>query len=320
MYILETKELTKHFGSHCALDHVSLRMQPGAVYGLLGPNGAGKTTLLRIINNILVKDSGEVLFKGTPIDYEMRRYLGYMPEERGLYPKMTVEEQILFFAQLHGAERKQLIPVMKEYLDLFSIPDSDRKRQVKELSKGNQQKVQIICTLAHEPELVMLDEPFSGFDPINGALLSQLIERLKERGTTIVLSSHNMAAVEEICTDIALINHGQLMLNGRISDIKKQYRDNIFEITTVTPVDYTQLQENVPLEILAHTVVDDGDAYRYQLRPLQPGMNNELIRYTCDHSTMLEFREVLPSLSDLFIRVTSGEIAHHSPEQDFERL
>ena len=203
--ILEIKNLRKNFGSKQALDDVSFNVERGSIVGLLGPNGAGKTTLLRIINGIMVSDSGEALINGSPASLETSRHIGYMPEERGLYDKMRVEDQIMYFGRLKGGEKGRLRDVMAEYLELFNLT-ADRRRRVKELSKGNQQKVQIISTLVHEPELVILDEPFSGFDPINGQLLQTLIERLHDRGVTIMLSSHNMPAIEEMCSDIALIN------------------------------------------------------------------------------------------------------------------
>ena len=189
MNILEIDSLVKNYASTKALDNVSFSVGQGEICGLLGPNGAGKTTLLRIINSILVSDSGSVLINGVPASLEAGKQIGYMPEERGLYEKLKVEDQILYFGQLKGGDLPRLRVVMNEYMEIFNL-QGQGKRKVKELSKGNQQKVQIIATLVHEPSLVILDEPFSGFDPINGALLQDLISRLREKGSTIMLSSH----------------------------------------------------------------------------------------------------------------------------------
>jgi ABC-2 type transport system ATP-binding protein len=307
MNILETRNLTKQFGSHLALDNVSLAMEEGAVYGLLGPNGAGKTTFLRLVNNILLKDSGEILFRGQEMTREIGKNLGYMPEERGLYAKMTMEDQILYFGMLRGKSKAELRKTMYEYMQIFSIPISDTRRKVQELSKGNQQKVQIIATLVHEPQLVMLDEPFSGFDPINGALLSSLIERLKERGTTIVLSSHNMSAVEEICSHMALINNGRLLVNGRIDEIKNQHKEHRYIISTASAVDFTALTEHNIVEELISTDQDRYGNYHYQLRINEQIQGNELLLGVCDQSRVLHFEEKLPSLADLFIKLTSAQ-------------
>ena len=305
--ILETQHLTKHFGSRKALDDVSLSLREGGVYGLLGPNGAGKTTFLRLVNNILVKDSGEVLYRGKPLDRKSGRHLGYMAEERGLYSKMSVEDQILFFGRLRGGEPKRLRQVMKEYMDIFEMADSERRRKVQELSKGNQQKVQIISTLVHEPDLVMLDEPFSGFDPINGALLNTAIKRLKDNGATIVLSSHNMPAVEEICSSIALINNGKLLLSGPLRQIKNRFRKNTFLVSASAPIEYTQL---IKEGIVKSTESQPRSAYEPFTSIVQIDRRdaiNEVVDSVCRQATLVEFHEQLPTLSELFIRFANGE-------------
>lgn len=305
--ILETQHLTKHFGSRKALDDVSLSLREGGVYGLLGPNGAGKTTFLRLVNNILVKDSGEVLYRGKPLDRKSGRHLGYMAEERGLYSKMSVEDQILFFGRLRGGEPKRLRQVMKEYMDIFEMAVSERRRKVQELSKGNQQKVQIISTLVHEPDLVMLDEPFSGFDPINGALLNTAIKRLKDNGVTIVLSSHNMPAVEEICSSIALINNGKLLLSGPLRQIKNRFRKNTFLVSASVPVEYTQL---IKEGIVKSTESQPRSAYEPFTSIVQIDRRdaiNKVVDSVCRQATLVEFHEQLPTLSELFIRFANGE-------------
>lgn len=247
MEILQIDGLVKHYASTKALDNVSLSVAKGEICGLLGPNGAGKTTILRIINNLLVSDAGSVLVNGIPASLEASRNIGYMPEERGLYDKMRVEDQILYFGQLKGGDKARLRNVMGEYMEIFNLTGQG-KRKIKELSKGNQQKVQIIATLVHEPELVILDEPFSGFDPINGALLRDLIARLNEKGSTIILSSHNMPAIEEMCSSIALINHGKLLVKGDISDIKEQHRTSELLLTTRNQLSIPLLMDSSLLE------------------------------------------------------------------------
>lgn len=304
MNILETHDLTKHFGARRALDSVSLTMEEGSVYGLLGPNGAGKTTFLRLVNNILVKDSGTILYRGHEMTHELGRRLGYMPEERGLYAKMSVEDQILFFGRLKGGDKRKLRATMQEYMDIFSIPRSDARRKVKELSKGNQQKVQIIATLVHEPDLVMLDEPFSGFDPINGALLRDLLDRLRSQGTTIVLSSHNMEAVEEICSHIALIDHGRLLVNGRLTDIKRANRLPRLEMTVSAPVDFAWLQAQGIVTDIQKTEQDG--ATHYILTHTAGASYNDIVAHVLDQATLLDFRQCMPSLAELFIRFTSA--------------
>ena len=305
--ILEVKNLNKFFGETRALDNVSLNVAKGSILGLLGPNGAGKTTLLRIINAIMVSDSGVVLINGEPASLATGHYLGYMPEERGLYEQMRVEDQIMYFGQLKGGEKKRLREVAKEYLELFNLSGQCRRR-VKELSKGNQQKVQIIATLVHEPELVILDEPFSGFDPINGALLEELIERLHEKGTTIMLSSHNMPAIESMCSDIALINKGKLLVNDSIENIKEANKDDSLLLTTSS-------------ELILPAVLDAGAAatiepakphgwrkgYAYRVTKVPGKSNMDILDSVAIQSDILHFEEALPSLTDIFIKYTSNE-------------
>ncbi len=304
MNILETQNLTKHFGVRKALDSVSLTIEEGGVYGLLGPNGAGKTTFLRLVNNILIKDSGTILYRGQEMTHELGRRLGYMPEERGLYAKMSVEDQILFFGRLKGGDKRNLRATMREYMEIFSIPQADARRKVKELSKGNQQKVQIIATLVHEPDLVMLDEPFSGFDPINGALLRDLLDRLRSQGTTIVLSSHNMEAVEEICSHIALIDHGRLLVNGRLSDIKRANRLPRLEMTVSAPVDFSWLQAQGVVTDIEQT--EKEGATHYILTHSAGASYNDIVAHVLEQATLLDFRQCMPSLAELFLRFTSA--------------
>lgn len=306
MNILEVENLRKHFGELLALNDVSFSIEEGSICGLLGPNGAGKTTLLRIINAILVSDGGTVRVKGEPVSLATSPFIGYMPEERGLYDQMRVEDQIIYFGRLKGGEKSRLKEVMREYIDLFNLTGQE-KRRVKELSKGNQQKVQIIATLVHEPELVILDEPFSGFDPINGAILQELISRLHDRGTTIMLSSHNMPAIEEMCSDIALINHGNLLVKDSIQNIKEMHKDNSLLLTTEKPLSIPMLMDSGKVEHIEPTSTKQwrkGNAYRILKRP--DVRNLDILDAVAIQSEILHFEEALPSLTDIFISYTSG--------------
>lgn len=311
MNILEINGLTKRYADKTALSDVSFNVEKGAICGLLGPNGAGKTTLLRIINSILVADSGSITVNGEPASMKANRHIGYMPEERGLYDKMRVEEQILYFGRLKGGDPKRLREVMNEYIELFNLND-DRRRRVKELSKGNQQKVQIIATLVHEPELVILDEPFSGFDPINGAILRELISRLHSRGKTVILSSHNMPAIEEICSDIALINHGRLLLNGHISDIKEQFRtDNILLTTRHELSMPLLLDSNLIDNIEPMATLNWRKGFAYRMSRRKGATNSDILDAIALQADVVHFEEELPSLNDIFIACTKE---HKQPQ------
>lgn len=304
--IVEIDSLCKRFVSVTALDNVTLDIMQGSILGLLGPNGAGKTTLLRIINGLLAIDSGSVKIDGEPASLSTSRHIGYMPEERGLYDNVTVENQIMFFGRLKDGIPNRIREVMKEYLELFNLAGQE-KRKVKELSKGNQQKVQIISTLVHEPKLVILDEPFSGFDPINGALLLQLIDRLRERGATIILSSHNMHAVEELATHIALVNHGKVLINGKIDDIKEINKTDQLFLTTATPLNKELvLSSNIISDIVDADLINGRKGYAYRLHKAEGVPNAELIREIALQSDILQFEEALPSLNDIFIKYTSN--------------
>lgn len=304
MALLSIKNLRKDFGTTTALSDVSLSVERGSILGLLGPNGAGKTTLLRIINSIMVADAGSVEIDGIPVSHDTSKYFGYMPEERGLYDKMRVEDQIMFFGRLKGGDPVRLRQVMEEYLSLFQLEGQNRRR-IKELSKGNQQKVQIIATLVHEPEMVILDEPFSGFDPINGALLQQLIARLHDRGTTVMLSSHNMPAIEEMCSDIALINKGHLLVHDSIENIKDNNKDGSLILTTASSLD--------PEPFLAKGVVVSMEeippqgwrkGHSYRIFKGDGKSNFDILDQASFQSEIIHFEEALPSLTEIFLKYT----------------
>lgn len=306
MNILEIDGLVKNYASTKALDNVSFNVEKGEICGLLGPNGAGKTTLLRIINSLLVSDAGTVTINGIPASLKAGRQIGYMPEERGLYDKMRVEDQIMYFGQLKGGDPARLRVVMGEYMEIFNLRGQGRRR-VKELSKGNQQKVQIIATLVHEPELVILDEPFSGFDPINGALLQDLIERLQEKGATIMLSSHNMPAIEEMCNTIALINHGQLLVKGAISDIKEYHKTHEYLLTTRKPISMPLLLDSgIVTEVNPTETVNGRKGSAYLIRKREGVNNGDLLQEISMQGEILQFEERLPTLNDIFLEYTTG--------------
>lgn len=304
MEVLSIKGLNKRFEAVEALSDVNLDIRPGSIVGLLGPNGAGKTTLLRIINGILAKDSGDVKIFGEDVNLKSARKIGYMPEERGLYDNMTVENQILYFGELKGGNKARLREVMREYLRDFNLLGQE-KRKVKELSKGNQQKVQIIATLVHEPDLVILDEPFSGFDPINGALLQDLINKLHNRGTTVMLSSHNMYAVEEMCQEIILINKGRVLLSGKLEDIKENNKTNELLLTTSAPLDTEALKEKNIVEWIQEEEGRHGrKGYAYRMAKNEGVSNAMLFAAAAENNDVLQFEEALPSLNDIFIKYT----------------
>lgn len=305
MNILEVENLTKCFGSLRALDNVSFGIREGSICGILGPNGAGKTTLLRIINGILTIDAGSVRILGEEASIEASRNIGYMPEERGLYDTMRMSDQIMYFGQLKGGDPKRLRTVMNEYLEMFNLKGQERRR-LKELSKGNQQKVQIICTLVHEPKLVILDEPFSGFDPLNGQILQQILERLREKGSTIILSSHNMPAIEEMCRDIVLVDHGHILVADSMTNVKEMHKDNTILLTTSTELIQPLLLSSGSItEIERIENLNWRRGFAYKLRRNPASSNNDVLDSVAAQSQILHFEEALPSLKEIFISYTS---------------
>jgi len=303
--ILSISNLNKQYTNSRALDNVSLQVPAGSIFGLLGPNGAGKTTLLRIINNILSKDSGSVLINGQEAGWNTSHLLGYMPEERGLYEKMRVVDQIRYFGRLKGMDIKTINSNMEEYLEIFNLT-ADRNRRIKELSKGNQQKVQIVATIVHQPALVILDEPFSGFDPINSHLLTQLIERLRDKGTTVMLSSHNMAAVESMCTHIALIDHGHVLLNGKLNEIKNAHKNGMIKIGTNCSLPTTLLEDKSLISIISGSTQEENGSFSYTLKAAENISNNDLLLKLTYYTEILHFEMLLPSLEDIFLSYTIG--------------
>lgn len=306
--MLEVRNVTKRYSAHLALDRVSLRVPKGQIFGLLGPNGAGKTTLIRIINRITVPDSGEVFFDGHLSRPEDVARIGYLPEERGLYKKMKVGDEALYLAQLKGLSAREARTRLQEWFERFDIL-SWWNRRVEELSKGMQQKLQFIITVVHRPDLLIFDEPFSGFDPVNAELLKQEILTLKEQGHTIIFSTHNMASVEELCDHIALINHAEVVLSGRVRDVREQFKDNRYRVAIQQPA-----EEVSPVDALFQVEKQavEGDVCRLVLQKNPSVRNAELLSALASHYEILSFEEIIPSMHEIFIRTVSSE---HKPQR-----
>lgn len=304
MALIECKNVCKNFGTKVALDNVSLDVPEGKIYGLLGPNGAGKTTMIRIINRITIPNSGEVLFNGRPITQRDVEKIGYLPEERGLYRKMEVGDQAMYLAQLKGMSEKDARAELKKWFVKFGIQDWWKKK-VEELSKGMAQKVQFITTVVHKPSLMILDEPFSGFDPVNAELIRKEILELKEQGATIILSTHNMESVEELCDNIALINKSHLVLSGGVDEIRRQYGNNHVELI------YSGENALAPVEGLFSVVSDADDNGRHTavLSLDHEGLGNEVLTAVIGQGLLVNsFKELLPRMNDIFIKlVTEGK-------------
>ena len=304
--LLTAEHVSKRYANHTALDDVSLTIPEGSVYGLLGPNGAGKTTLIRIINRITAPDSGRVLFDGHEIAPEDIYRIGYLPEERGLYKKMKVGEQALFFARLKGLTRRDATARLKVWFEKFGIQNWWDKK-VEELSKGMAQKVQFIVTVLHEPRLLIFDEPFSGFDPINANLLKEEILALRDKGSTVIFSTHNMSSVEEICDHITLINKSKNILSGRVDEIRRRHGANIFEVAYRG--DETALRRAVEerCEILEGAA--EESVYRtLKLHVERDEEAREVIEAVNEAVELRSFREIIPSMNDIFIRAVNGQL------------
>lgn len=300
MEIFQANNIVKEYAGHVALSSVSISVKEASVFGLLGPNGAGKTTLIRIINQITAPDSGELFFDGRPMKADDIYQIGYLPEERGLYKKMKVGEQALYLAQLKGMSKKDALKSLKYWFEKFEIQAWWGKK-VEELSKGMAQKVQFITTVIHKPKLLIFDEPFSGFDPINANLLKNEILELKKKGTTIIFSTHNMSSVEEICDHIALINQSKKILDGQIDEVKERFKSNTFEITYKGESPNLQIKLGSHFDILEH----DTNSHLKQLKIkfLNGNTNNDLLKILMDQFEIVSFKETIPSMNDVFIRV-----------------
>ena len=301
MDILNAEGITKWYSEHLALNKLDLAVPNASIFGLLGPNGAGKTTFIRIINQIIYADEGTISIEGKPLNPKHIEVIGYLPEERGLYKKMKVGEHLLYFARLKGLNRTEAIKRIKVWFKKFDIPDWLDKK-VEDLSKGMQQKVQFIATVLHEPKLIILDEPFSGFDPINANLIKDEILELREKGSTIIFSTHRMESVEELCDHIALINEAEKILDGPKRKIKNQFRDNTFSIEHLSPINA------LPAGFEIKSSQDIGDGLTESIVHITDDQNaNDLLKAIIDHTDIRSFREVIPSVNDIFIKKVKEE-------------
>ena len=301
--IITAEHITKRFSAHTALDDVSVEIPRGSVYGLLGPNGAGKTTLIRVINRITLPDSGRILFNDKPITQQDIYRIGYLPEERGLYRKMKVGEQALFLARLKGLSRHEALVRLKEWFVRFGIEEWWEKR-VDDLSKGMAQKIQFIVTVLHRPELLIFDEPFSGFDPINANLLKEEILRLRDEGATVIFSTHNMSSVEEICDHITLINKSKNILSGRVDDIRRAHGGNTFSVQYKG--DGKALVER--LQGVCDVLESEEQSVGFSSLKLHIERNEDIrsvVSLVNDTVELRQFVETMPSMNDIFIQAVN---------------
>jgi ABC-2 type transport system ATP-binding protein len=299
MYLFSAHHITKNYAAHTALKDVSIDVTAQSIFGLLGPNGAGKTSLIRIINQITAPDEGELYFAGEKLKPHHISLIGYLPEERGLYKKMKVGEQALYLAQLKGVPKAEALKKLKYWFEKFEILDWWNKK-VEELSKGMQQKIQFIVTILHEPKLLIFDEPFSGFDPINVNLLKEEILNLRNNGATIIFSTHNMASVEELCDNIALINKSEKILDGNVHEIRNTYKANIYEVGyQKNEINFSNILPSA-YEILND--IQQNGISKIQIKIPAADTPNHLIQFLIPHFEIHSFNEILPSMNDIFIQ------------------
>ncbi|MES2701936.1 MAG: ABC transporter ATP-binding protein [Bacteroidota bacterium] len=297
--MLSIRDIVKQYASHRALDHVSMEIEEGTVFGLLGPNGAGKTSLIRIVNQITAPDSGEVYFKGAPLHQSHTERIGYLPEERGLYKKMEIGEQILYLAQLKGLSRHEAMKRARYWFERLEIQAWWNKK-IEELSKGMGQKAQFVATVIHEPELLILDEPFSGFDPVNAELIKNEILELNRKGATIIFSTHRMESVEELCDSIALINLSKKILDGKVKAIRNAHRNGTYVL------EYEGQKVNVggaPFSVLSESVVDDH--HQMKLKISDGKKANDVLQYMLPLVSINKLEEVVPTMNEIFIQTVS---------------
>lgn len=301
MAFFVARNITKNYSNHRALDNVSIEIPEGAIYGLLGPNGAGKTSLIRIINQITAPDSGELFFKGKRLEPSDMNRIGYLPEERGLYKKMKAGEQAFYLARLKGVGKHDAILQLKAWFEKFGIEEWwDRK--VEELSKGMAQKIQFITTVLHEPEMLIFDEPFSGFDPINVELLKKEILELRKKGTTIIFSTHNMSSVEEICSHIALINKSKKIIEGPINQIRNKYANNTYRLVCRCESGYN-IRESIGKEYEILSEKNEDGQHEIILQRLEMCPTNTLLRRLLDKTDIISYQKIIPGMNDIFIKL-----------------
>lgn len=311
MYLFSAKDIVKRYSNHLALDKVSINVPEASVFGLLGPNGAGKTTLLRIINQITAPDEGELFLFGRRLATDDIAFIGYLPEERGLYKKMKVGEQALYLARLKGLSRDEAMKRLKYWFTKFEIQAWWNKK-VEELSKGMQQKVQFVTTILHQPKLLIFDEPFSGFDPINANLLKQEILELKKQGSTIIFSTHDMGSVEELCDNIALINQSRTILEGNVHDIKMSHRSNLFEVGFEGEAYRVIDKLDGGFTLVDH--LEERGMHRIKIRASETRSGNDLLKLVMPLASISSFNEVIPTMNEIFIRVVKAQNLILKPE------
>ena len=297
MSIIQIQKVSKFYADHTALDKVSFDVPKGCIFGLLGPNGAGKTSLIRIINQITAPDEGQILFNGNPLTKDHIKQIGYLPEERGLYKKMTVYDQLIYFARLRGMDTTAAKKTINEWLEKFEAT-TWKKKKIEELSKGMQQKIQFIVTVMHNPSFIILDEPFTGFDPKNTQLIKDEIENLRNQGASIMLSTHRMENVEAICDNVVLLNKANVVAQGTVMDVRNSLKDNTYSLTYRGDVDATQF---MGIDI-KENVQKDGSTtltFTYNDKPDIQLLNNPLIQIS-------EYREVIPSMQEVFLTLTDS--------------
>jgi len=299
--LLSIDSVSKHYGDFTALNKVSLNIKEGSIFGLLGPNGAGKTTLIRIINQITQPDEGKVLFNNEPLNIKHIKDIGYLPEERGLYPKMTIGDQVVYLAQLKGLNRDTAKSELRKWFDKFEIEDWCNKK-VTELSKGMAQKVQFIVTVLHKPKILIFDEPFSGFDPINANLIKDEILDLREKGATIIFSTHRMESVEELCEDIALINKSNKILDGNLYDIKTKFKSNTYEVgvNASNPDSLNKELESI-FETAKPSFKTIGENLKLNVKLNDKQNSDQLLKILNQSAKVIHFKEVIPSANEIFI-------------------
>lgn len=301
--IIEAKNIVKHYAKHLALNDVSFHVPEGTIYGLLGPNGAGKTSMIRIINQITAPDSGQVIFNGEKLAPAHTTKIGYLPEERGLYKKMKVGEQSLYLARLKGMSKEEAIKKLKEWFIKFDITTWWDKK-IEDLSKGMQQKVQFIVTVLHEPKLLILDEPFSGFDPINVELIKSELLRLRKEGTSIILSTHNMASVEELCDNISLINQSKVVLEGNVNEVRHRYKLHTWNVKFEGAEESVKTALNNKYEVIE--INAENNLMAAKIKIPEGLTSNDLLKALLPVCSIVNFSEILPSMSEVFISAVTN--------------
>ena len=309
-YILEAKDVIKQYAGHRALDKISLSVPKGSVYGLLGPNGAGKTSFIRILNQITTLDGGSIELMGEKLNAKHVRSIGYLPEERGLYKKMKVGEQALYLTQLRGISRSDAMKKLRSWFEKFEI-ESWWDKKVEELSKGMAQKIQFITTVLHEPELLIFDEPFSGFDPINANLLKNEILELRDKGATVIFSTHNMSSVEEVCDHIALINKSRIVVEGEINNIRERYAPDVYEITFDGEFTRPDIAMTSDFELL-ESKQERGSTILKIKRLNNNYTTNDLLKFFLPKGNIKSFSKLIPSMNSVFISLVEED----TPESD----